>query len=538
MAASQAADASWWTQFGDATLTALVEEAVGANHDVKIAVERVRAARAGLDAQRSRLLPTLGLQSSASQSNSGLPDAVKQGQPDTRAYRVGIDLAWEIDIAGGARAARNAAQADTQMAEAAVAGARLLLSSEVARQYFVLRGAQQRLRIVESLAAAQRGTARLVASRQREGVASQFDLSRANAEADALAAQSPALRTLVGTTQNNLAVLLGRDPSRGEPVVASTFAWPAGREIAAGQPSDLLRRRPDLMAAESRYAAESLRTAKARAQVWPKVFLSALLGREDLRLNALNLAPVRYSNVVLAFAMPLFNAGRIDAVIQSQSARASEAQLAWQKAVLVAVREVEDSLLARSQEAERASALQAALAGQREALHHAESLRREGQIDLLILLDVQRSVLSAELALADSQTQRALDDVKLYKALGGGWSPAQPQAGLAQNAIASIHPAEPVVADRRTEKTGADKDEFHAAMLTHPAKTAPVGGRNDTLGRGSEVRYQRIDEDTNLRRQASVARVQRVSFDLLSFEVGQNADQRSLGDRLGSLEVR
>jgi NodT family efflux transporter outer membrane factor (OMF) lipoprotein len=419
-AAVAALDDAWWDGFGDPTLAQLVKDALSANQDVAMALQRVGQARAGADAQGARLWPTVGVQASASRSQSGLPGPVKQGLPDTRALRVGVDVAWEADLAGGVRAARDAAQADAAAAAAGVHGARLLVAGEVGRQYFVLRGAQEQLRIVQALSAAQRQTAGRVESRLREGHASAFDLDRARAEADALDAQVPGLRMLAGVTQTKLAVLLARNPSAKVVDGDGTFAWPAARAIAAGQPSDLLRRRPDLLAAEARVGAEVLRSAEARAQWWPKLFLSALVGRQDLQLNALDLAPVHFSNVALAFAAPVFNAGRIDAGIRAQSARADEALLAWQKAVLVAVQEVEDSLLVRSQEAERGAALALTVEHRRRSLQRAESLQREGQIDLLVLLDVQRSVLASELALSDSRLQQALADVQLYKALGGG----------------------------------------------------------------------------------------------------------------------
>ncbi len=432
--AAQELERAWWAGWADASLTSLVEEALAANQDVQIALQRVAQSRAGTEAQASRLWPALGLQASASRTDSGLPAPVKQGQPDTRALRAGLEVSWEIDLAGGVRAARDAARADAAGAAAGVAGARLLVASEVARQYFVLRGTQERLRIVQALAEAQRETATRVASRLREGVASAFDLDRAQAEADALEAQVPPLRTLEGVSQTHLAVLLGRNPSA--PVIddAAGFAWPAPRAIAAGQPSDLLRRRPDLLAAEAHFTAESLRGAEARAQWWPRLFLSALVGSEDLSLNALHLSPVRFSNVALALAAPVFNAGRIDAGIRAQSARAEEALLAWHKAVLVAVQEVEDSLLVRNEEAARAAALARTVEARRRSLQRAQSLQREGQVDLLVLLDVQRSVLSSELAWSDSRLQQALADVQLYKALGGGFAAATatPSPSLAQ----------------------------------------------------------------------------------------------------------
>ncbi|HSW07282.1 efflux transporter outer membrane subunit [Aquabacterium sp.] len=440
--APEALDGAWWAGYSDPTLTALVAQSLIANQDVAIALQRVTQARAGRDAQGSRLWPTVGVQASASRSDSGLPAPVKQGMPDTQALRVGVDVAWEIDLAGGVRAARDAAQADAAAAAAGVEGARLLVASEVARQYFVLRGAEERLRIVQALATAQRETAMRVASRQREGQASAFDLDRALAEADALDAQLPPLRMLAGISQTRLAVLLGRSPSVRVVGENDGFVWPAAREIGTGQPSELLRRRPDLIAAESRVAAETLRGAEARAQYWPKLFLSALLGRQDLKLNALDLSPVHFSNVALAFAAPIFNAGRIDAGIRAQSARADESLLVWQKAVLVAVQEVEDSLLVRAQEAERAAALASTVDHRRRSLQRAQSLRREGQIDLLVLLDVQRSVLSSELALSDSRLQQVLADVQLYKALGGGFRGgfAPARAGTATTSLTARTP--------------------------------------------------------------------------------------------------
>lgn len=425
-------DARWWASFGDPLLTAWVDRALEHNHDVAAAVQRVRAARAGLDAQASRLWPTVQLQGSASRSSSGLPEAVKQGLPDTRALRLGLDLSWEIDLAGGVSAARNAAEADAQSAQAAAAGARLLVASEVARQYFVWRGAAEQLGIVQALAKAQRETARLVEVRQREGQASAFDMDRARAEADALEAQLSPLRTLTGVSQNKLAVLMGANPSLLLTDSNAPFVWPEARSVAPGQPSQLLRRRPDLVAAEARFAAETLRGHEARAQWWPKLFLSAVTGRQDLQLNALDLAPVHYSSVALALVAPVFNAGRIEAAIQGQSALAQASLHAWQQSVLVAVQEVEDSLLALAQERQRADALATALAHRQRSLQHAQRLLREGQIDLLILLDVQRSVLASELAMSASRLQMQLDAVQLFKALGGGFQTHDGTAALAE----------------------------------------------------------------------------------------------------------
>jgi NodT family efflux transporter outer membrane factor (OMF) lipoprotein len=417
-------DQWWWAGFGDAELESLVQDGLARNHDVAMALQRVAAARAGEQSQSARLNPTATLQVGGVQNQTGLADPVKQRVPDTRVLRAGLDVAWEIDLAGGIRAARDAAKSDAEASMAAMEGVRLLVASEVGRVYFDLRGAQERLRIIEAMAAAQRQTAKHTQNRWREGLASAFDVDRANAEADALDAQIPQLRVLVGTTQSKLAVLLGRSPSSAVLTADPRYRWPTSRTMQPGQPADLLRRRPDLRAAEARVAAEGLRSEEARAQWWPKLFLSALVGRQDLSLNGRDFAPVHFSNVALALAAPLFNAGRIDAGIRLQTARAQEALLAWQKSILVAFGEVEDSLLVRSEQAQRVDALTTTVLYRRASLQRAESMHREGQIDLMTLLDVQRSLLASELALSEGRMQQALAEVQLYKALGGGLAPA------------------------------------------------------------------------------------------------------------------
>lgn len=422
---AQSDDIQWWAKFNDPVLTALIEKALNANHDIRIAMSRIKAARAGLDAQDSRLWPTLNFQTSASTAHSGLPAPYKQGLPDLRAYRAGIDIAWEIDVSGGIRAAANAAKSDAIAAESGAEGTRLLITSEIARQYFILRGAEQRLDLLEELVKTYHESARLISRRFTEGQSSRFELNLAKAEAGTLDAQLPLLETLVAISQTHIALLLGENPSVSPVSANPKYTWPQSRIIGTGQPSDLFRRRPDLMAAEAGYTAESLRSKEAESQTWPKLFVNALIGREDLRINGLDLAPVPFSNVAMAFAIPIFNAGRIQAGIDAQSARENEALLTWQKSVLVAVKEVEDTLSVRSQEQKRGISLKAVVQNRNRALQEVELLYREGQIDKLALLDVQRLLLDSEIVLMDHETQRLLADIQLYKALGGGWNPSQ-----------------------------------------------------------------------------------------------------------------
>lgn len=425
-AAIGAFDADWWQRFGDATLAALVAEAQRANLDLRIAVERVQQARAGRTAAASRLAPTVALNGSASEQHSGLPDEVKRGQPDLRALRAGLDLGWEIDLFGAARAAADAATLDAEAAAAAAQGARLLAAGEVARQYLAWQGARARLERLQALLSTQAETERLTRSRATEGLSSRFDVARAAAETQALAAQLPPLRTLIAATEHQIAVLLGRSPTQAVALLnaASPAVLAEVPALAPGQPVELLARRPDLRAAERQLAAEGARLREAHADLLPKFFLSAVLGREDLRVNGLDLAPVGFRSLAAAFAMPLFNAGRLRAAQERASSRERVAALAYERAALGALQEVESALVALAQERERAAPLEALLQERRAALRHAESLRREGQIDLLQLLDVQRGLIAAELSLVEHRTQRALDAVQLYRALGGGWETA------------------------------------------------------------------------------------------------------------------
>ena len=443
-AAAPKTDLGWWHQFQDERLVHLVERTARANHDIRIAVERARQARAGTVAADSRLLPSVNLAAARADSSTGLPPQVKQSMPDIKASRTGFDVAWEIDLFGGASAAADAAAREAEAAAHGIAGAQLIASAEVARQYFLWQGARQRLEILESLLRTQRDTERMTRSRHREGMASEFDVARAAGEALNLEAALPALRTLMAVTEGRMAVLTGSDPSLPVPELHATdgFRWALPEDPLSGQPADLLQRRPDLLAAEQRLAAESSRLAEAKSNLFPKIFLSILFGRQSLMLNdTLDLPASRYSNAALAFGLPLFNAGRVRAGVEAQSAKEREALLFYEKAILGAVEDVENSLVVMAGERRRVDALAATARQRDKAVGHATSLFREGQIDLLQLLDVQRARLATELALAEAKADRAIGYVHLYKALGGGWE-ALPAPASAQVATSSPSGAE------------------------------------------------------------------------------------------------
>lgn len=423
------ASVKWWQAFGDEQLSGLIEQALERNQNLQIALQRVNAARFGVTAQSAALLPSLDGQAGAQKSSSGLPAPVKTAwQPDVRAYQAGLQLSWELDLSGALRAARDAAKSDLVAAQAGVVGVRLEVASEVARQYFIFRRAEKRLAVLGKLAESKRQSAKLVANRVEQGLFSQVELELALADADVAEAQLPALRSLCTSAQASTASLLGMNPSQRPIASVTEYVWPKVVPIGAGQPSDLLRRRPDLLAAEAKYSAQTLRAVQARDQMWPRLFLGALIGRENLRLNSLSFAPTYFENVAMSFAVPLFNSGRISAIADGEDAVAKQTLLEWQHAVLIAVQEVESSLAVKHNEDAKSLIVGDELARRQGAFRRVQSLFREGQASRLTVLEVQRSVLSSELDAVDGAEERVLSYVQLYKALGGGWF-SRPQDG-------------------------------------------------------------------------------------------------------------
>jgi NodT family efflux transporter outer membrane factor (OMF) lipoprotein len=421
-------DGAWWQRLNDTTLDQLVAAALAANHDVRIALARVEQARAGVDAATSRLLPSVDAVGARSRDHTAYDAPVRQRLPDTDVRRAGLNVSWEVDLFGAARAARGAARADLLATEQARRGAQLAVISEVAGQYFTLRGAQARLAIVDSLVESERQTLRLTELRHDAGQASDFDVDRAQAELASTQAAGPPLRTLVAITENRLAVLTGRSPGAWDALLEAgtgAAALPAPLAVAAGQPAELLQRRPDLLAAEAQLQAAGFRDDEAHANRYPRLMLSALFGTQWTEWNALNLGRTGFSNLAATLALPLYAGGRIQAGIDAADARQREALAAYEKTILQALEDVEGALTALNNDAARAQDLDRSVAARPRSLGRAHALYREGQADLRVVLDVARGLLSSRLDRASLGTDQLLATVQLYRALGGGWKAAE-----------------------------------------------------------------------------------------------------------------
>jgi outer membrane protein, multidrug efflux system len=426
-------EVAWWDGYGDPVLSDLVRRAARENRDVKVAIERVRAARAGETISRSWLLPSIGVYGAGFDHRTGYGSLTKRVVPeaaDTKGWQGGIDVSWEIDISGRLRAGAAAAAAEALAAEDTARGVRLLVVSDVATNYFTLVGALRQLETVRAISAAQDETLRLVTARQRVGLATPFDVERAQTAASRARAAIPPLETLAAVSRHRIAVLIGDQAFNASAIVPSSgkIVVPPTRP---GQPATLLQRRPDLLAAKAQLDAANARRQQAAAEWFPRLFLGALFGREGLEVNGISYGAARFSNVAALLAMPIFNAGRTQAINDIAESAQKEAVLRYEDTIVRALEDVESGLVALRDERQRAETLQAAASSADAALGHAQSLYDRGQIDLLPLLDAQRTRLTVRLGANDSDTQVLLDSVQLYKALGGGWEVFEPVAGPA-----------------------------------------------------------------------------------------------------------
>jgi NodT family efflux transporter outer membrane factor (OMF) lipoprotein len=428
-------DTTWWERFGDPVLSDLIHRAESENRDVKIAAARVREARAEATVSRSFLFPSLAAVGGAVDQRTTYGAPIQQKMPDLKAAGGGAGVSWELDLSGRLRAGAAAAGADALAAEDAMRGVRLLVLTDVASNYFTLVGALRQLETVRAIAAAHDETLRLVSSRERVGLATRFDVERAQAAASAAHAAIPPLETLVAVSRHRIAVLVGDQavnaqsitPWNGELVVPVT---------QPGQPAALLERRPDLLAAKAQLDAANARRRQAKAEYFPRLFMSAVLGRGTADMAGQAIGPARFTNAAALLAMPIFNAGRTHAINEIAGGAQNEAVLHYEDSIVRALEDVENALTTLRDERDRAQALQSAAESADSAFGHAQSLYSRGQIDLLPLLDAQRTRLSVRVNSNDSNTQLLLDSVQLYKALGGGWQVFEPTSAPAAARVA------------------------------------------------------------------------------------------------------
>ncbi|UYY57944.1 efflux transporter outer membrane subunit [Sphingomonas sp. S2-65] len=404
----------WWNAFGDPVLGDLVRQALANNPDIALAAVRIEEARAQERLARAALSPDIGAGASAARARSvgalGTPIEQTQASPS-------LSVAYELDLFGRNRPAREAARLGTVAAQAARDAAALTIASATASNYLTLRALDARLQVARDTLAA-RGEALRVARRRAEtGYTSRLELNQAEAEYRATALVVPQTELAIRRSENALSVLLGIAPTsipRGR--AFSDFVLPS---VPGGLPSDLLRRRPDIFAAEARIAASDARLESARAQFLPRI---SLTGTAGLALSSVLADPITLFSLGGSILAPIFDSGRLRAGVETAASQRDQAVLQYRTNVLTAFREVEDGVAAVDRQARVEAEVRAQRAALAEALVHASSRYRAGYASYIEQLDAQRGLLAADLTLIQARLDRLTALVDLYRAFGGGWA--------------------------------------------------------------------------------------------------------------------
>ncbi|GAB7533856.1 efflux transporter outer membrane subunit [Burkholderia sp. 3C] len=420
----------WWTGFNDPMLERIVNRALAQNLDLAIAFARVREARAVAQAEGAELLPTFDLDASSTaqhESLTGPLGSLARKFPgysrNQREYTVGTAASWEIDLAGGLR--RNAAAADgeLQAAQADQVGTRITVAADAADAYLQVRGLQARITVAQDQIDTDSRLLELVDARQQAGAAD----ARERAQAEALLRQAkatlPALRTALVAQLNRLDVLMAAQPG----TYASELAQP--RDIPGipaivpdANPTDVLRRRPDVIAAERRLAASSERIGAALSDYYPKISLSGLLGFDSLNTNDLFTARAFQPAITGGLRWRLFDFGKVDAEVKSARGANVEALAVYRQTVLKAVEDVENAFVSLSETQARQSELDGEVVALQKARDLSELAYKAGSITLTDVLDADRQLLVAHDDLDATRTDAARAAVSVYRSLGGGWS--------------------------------------------------------------------------------------------------------------------
>jgi len=425
---TSAADLSrWWTVFKDATLERLVEDAIQANHDLKFAGARVKEARANVGVAFGGLLPEVDLAGSAARNRTSgnglrLPGT---GLYSDR-YTAAFDAGWEIDLFGSTRRGIEAAAADYEASIEFRDAVLVSLMGDVARNYVALRGNQKLRAVLQENVKSAKATAELIRARIRAGVATDFDLARAESLVARAEGQVPPVEVALKQSIHRIGVLLGREPRALEEELEKEAPIPvAPAQIVVGLPSELLRRRPDVRGAERQLAAATARVGVATADLFPRFSLTGAFGLDSLKSGDFFESAGRAWSVGPFVRWPVFAGGRIRSSIKAADARQEQSLAEYERSVLLALEEVENTLVAYLREWDRRRAVTAAVDADRRAAALSDDLYKKGLASFLEVLESQQNLYAAQAELARSDAGVSLALVSLYKALGGGWDPTQ-----------------------------------------------------------------------------------------------------------------
>ena len=416
-AAGASSLAQWWLRFNDPLLERLVTEALQSNTSVKSAQAALRQARALRDVSAAALWPAVGAAASAQRAMTG-------GHATGNSFRAGLDASWELDIFGANRSALDASEASARASAASLGDVQVSIAAEVALAYITLRGTQTRLVIAEENLASQLETLQITQWREQAGLVSSLEVEQALSASEQTRAQLPTLRSLIGQSGHALAVLTGQPPAALSALLAPAGPMPRARDdLALSIPAETLRQRPDVRAAEDQVRVALARVAQADAALAPSFHIGGTLGLAALTLGTLGSGSAAVGSLLASVSMPLFDGGALRAQVRAQEAALDQARAAYEAAVLTALQDVEDALVALRGARERLSTLQRAADAAGSAALLARQRYASGLIDFQTVLDTQRTQLSTQDSVVGATSELSANHVRLYKALGGGWRP-------------------------------------------------------------------------------------------------------------------
>ncbi len=422
--AESLADAPWWDVFRDPILKDLIREALQNNYDVAIAAARVQEARAAFVSTRSDLYPSVDYGVSAGRAKLTPGIAGSPGGPAPNAsnfYSASMTMSWELDIWGRIRRATEASRATLFATEDARRGVWLTLVSDLAQAYFELLALDVQLQIARNSRDAYQYTFDLFEDRFKAGVASKLETARAEGALGGAEATIPQFESDIVAKENQISILLGRPPG---PIVRGTpmYEQPVVPTVPAGLPSALLERRPDLRQVEQQMAAANARIGVAKAEFFPKLSLTALFGTASPEISALTGGAATIWAVAGVFSGPLLNAGRTLGNYRASIAQWEQTKLQYEQAVLTALREVSDALTALGKLSDAETGQDRSVKALANAVEYATDRYRFGLASYFEVLEAQQQLYPAQNTLAQIRRDRLLAHVRLYRALGGGWT--------------------------------------------------------------------------------------------------------------------
>ncbi|HEU5137142.1 MAG TPA: efflux transporter outer membrane subunit [Steroidobacteraceae bacterium] len=412
----------FWQTFADGELDKLVSEALAANHDLRIALTRVYEARALRRDAAFDLAPSITAGGGYTKTRHSTAGILPGTARETEFYDAGFDAFWELDFFGGVRRGLEASRADLGAEVAALQDVQVIVTAEVTRTYFELRGQQLQLDVARRNVANQQSTLDLAQVRLDAGSGTEFDTARAQAQLSATRGTIGPLEAAVARSIHRLSVLVGREPGalRAE-LAPSQNLPPLPGIVAVGDPAGLLRRRPDIRVAERELAGATARIGVAVADLFPRVTFTGSAGYIAGSSGALGDNGTDAYVLAPGISWGIFDYGHVQARIGAARWRKEGALLRYEQTVLRALEETEDSLVTHARARDRLVHDEAAVRASHTAADLARVRYENGASDFLQVLDAERTLLQSEDQLARSRTEAATSLIAVYKSLGGGW---------------------------------------------------------------------------------------------------------------------